>query len=57
MAEPGAGAGSAVACTSSSRRYGKPESGTSDVMEIMFSHQLDIRGNRSLLVEAWSTRE
>jgi len=40
-----------VACTFIKPRYGKPESGTSDVMEIMFSHQLDIRGKDSLLVE------
>jgi len=40
-----------VACSFVKPRYGKAESGTSDGMKIMFSHELDLRGEDSLRVE------
>jgi hypoxanthine phosphoribosyltransferase len=40
-----------VACTFVKPRYSKQEAGGSGVMEIMFSHELDIRGKDALLVE------
>jgi hypoxanthine phosphoribosyltransferase len=40
-----------VACTFVKPRYSKQEAGGSGVMEIMFSHELDIQGKDALLVE------